>query len=106
MNKKKCLSIGGSLLCIALLVNAAGSIVGDPMDGVFSEIKKLAGYERQDLQYLSGGYSNSLFGRSAKAEFQIKGQNDGKTIRISVHKPLHLLPWQIRAFENNSLGHN
>ena len=107
MNKKKWLSIGASsLLCIALLVNAAGSIVGDPMDGVFSEIKKLGGYERRDLLYLTGGYSHSLFGRSAKAEFQIKGEDDGKTIRISVHKPLHLFPWQVRAFENNSLGHN
>ncbi len=106
MNKKKWLSLGGSLRCIALLVNAAGSIVGDPMDGVFSEIKNLAGYERRDLLCLSGGYSSSFFGRSAKAEFQIKGGRNGKTIRISVHKPLHLLPWQVRAFENNSLGHN
>lgn len=106
MNKKKWLSIGGSLLCIALLVNAAGSIVGNPMDGVFSEVKKLTGYERRDLLCLSGGYSYSLFGRSAKAEFQTKGEDDGKTIRISVHKPLHLLPWQVRAFESNSLGHN
>jgi len=106
MNKKKWLRTGCSFLCIALLVNASGSIVGAPMDGVFSEIKKLAGYERRDLLYLSGGYSNSLFGRSAKAEFQIKGEDEGKTIRVSVHKPLHLFPWQIRAFENNSLGHN
>ena len=106
MNKKKWLSIGGSLLCIALLVNAAGSIVSDPMDGVFSEIKKLTGYERRELLYLSGGYSNSFFGRSAKAEFQLKGEDDGETFRICVHKPLHLLPWQVRAFEYNSLGHN
>ncbi|MDA9859308.1 hypothetical protein N9D23_14410 [Rubripirellula sp.] len=99
MNQKKWLKIGGTLLGILFLVNAAGSIVGDPIDGVFPEIKKLAGYDRQDLLYLSGGYSNSLLGRSAEAEFQIKGEDDGKTIRISVHKPLHLLPWQVRTFE-------
>lgn len=103
---KKWFKLAGAILGIAFLMNVIGSNVGEPMDGVFPQIKKLTGYDRQDLQYLSGGYSNSLFGRRAKAKFQIKGEDDGKTIRISVHKPLHLLPWQVQAFENNSLRTN
>ena len=102
MSKKKCVKIGVTLLGIAFLVNASGSLFGDPMDGVFPEIKKLAGYDKQDLVYLSGGYSNGLLGRSAKAEFQIKGGDKRETIRIAVRKPLHLIPWQVQKFEDNS----
>lgn len=102
MIKKKWVKIGGAILGIALLINYTGSLFGDPMDGVYPEIKKRTGYEKQDLQFLSYGHSYSLFGERASAEFHVKGEDKGKIIRISVRKHLHLIPWQVQEFENNS----
>ena len=104
MSKRKWLKLGGTFLGIAFAVNAVVSNFGDPMpmdDCMYPAIEKLAGYDKQDLEFLSGGYSTNLFGQSAKAEFQIKGEDKGKTIRIVVRKPLYLI-WRVQKFENNS----
>ncbi len=97
MSKKKWIGTAATFLGIAFLMNAASSLFVDPMEGLYPEIKRRSGYDKQDLVCLSGGYSRNLLGRSANAEFQIQG-DQRKVIRISIRKPLHLVPWQVHEY--------
>jgi len=99
---KKWLWAAGILVAVMLLVDSAGYLLRDPFDGVYSVIKQRTGCDREELEFVSGGYSRDLFGRSARADFHIKGAAEEKTIRIEVWKPFHLLPWQVREFDDNS----
>ncbi len=92
----------GIVVFITLLVDSAGNLLGDPFDGVYAVVQQRTGFDRGDLEFASGGYSRNLFGRSAGADFHIKGAAKEKTIRIKVWKPFYLLPWQVREFEDNS----
>ena len=99
---KKTLLVAGVILFAALLFDGTTYILSDPFGGVYQAIEERTDYDREELEFQSGGYSRSLFERSAHADFRVKGAAEEKRIHIDVWKPFHLSPWQVREFDESS----